>query len=249
MARAHGWRARIGFVLPANNNVLEPELYAVAPAGVAFHTSRLLLGRTLLTAETLEAMERQTSRALAELAEAAVDAAVYACLSTSLVKGRDWDEAFAAGGGEAGLPRASVAAAVVAALRYLGAQRVAVASPYPPAVAALVAPYLATWDLDVLDQEHLPTADVRAVGALPVAAAYRLGRTVGRRAKEPDALAILATDFATLPVLQALENDLGYPVVSANQAALWWGLRAAGLRTPLPSLGRLLAQPDGQARC
>jgi maleate isomerase len=241
MARAYGWRARIGIVLPANNNVLEPELYSVAPPGVAIHASRLLLGSTEMRPETLHTMEQQADRALAELAETGVDTAVYACLSTSLVKGRAWDEAFAQRvQGHQAMPLATVAAAVVSALGYLGAGRIAVASPYPPAIAAKVAAYFESWDLTVVEQAHLPTADVRSVGDLPASAAYQLGRAVARADCRPRALAILATDFATFPVLQALEDDLGCPVVSANQAALWWALRAAGVQAAVSGLGRLL---------
>jgi maleate isomerase len=41
-------------------------------------------------------------------------------------------------------------------------------------------------------------------------------------------------------ILDALEQDLGRPVVSANQASLWHCLRAAGVRTAVEGYGSLM---------
>ena len=37
----YGWRARIGLIYLASSTVMEPELYAMAPAGVSIHTGSL----------------------------------------------------------------------------------------------------------------------------------------------------------------------------------------------------------------
>ncbi|MBI4494647.1 MAG: maleate cis-trans isomerase [Chloroflexi bacterium] len=238
----YGWRVRVGLVMPANNNVMEPELYRVAPEGVSFHGSRMLLGSSLMAPETLHAMARNAERALRELVETNVDVAVYACVSTSVVKGRSWDQDFCEQL-QAVAPSVklqSAATAIVEALRHLGAQRVALATPYPPSVAELVPAYFESWGLTVADQANLATGDVRAVCEHPPIAAYRLARQLDVR--QADAVAILATDFRTFEIIQTLEEDLGCPVVSTNQAILWWALRAGGMGGGVPGLGRLLRQ-------
>jgi maleate cis-trans isomerase len=40
-------------------------------------------------------------------------------------------------------------------------------------------------------------------------------------------------------MLQALEDDLGKPVISAASAMMWHALRVAGVRSPLQGYGRL----------
>ena len=55
-----------------------------------------------------------------------------------------------------------------------------------------------------------------------------------------DGLFLACTDMVSLPVIDALEADLGVPVVSSNQAQLWTTLRAAGVRTTIVGWGRLL---------
>lgn len=38
----YGYRAKIGLVIPSNNTVIEPELWAMHPAGVSVHGNRIL---------------------------------------------------------------------------------------------------------------------------------------------------------------------------------------------------------------
>ena len=41
----YGWRSQIGFIVPSNNTVIEPELYHVVPDGVSFHFTKIIFGR------------------------------------------------------------------------------------------------------------------------------------------------------------------------------------------------------------
>jgi maleate isomerase len=49
--------------------------------------------------------------------------------------------------------------------------------------------------------------------------------------------------FRAVGVIQALEEDLGVPVLTANQVLCWHLLRLAGTRAPVVGYGRLFAQP------
>jgi maleate cis-trans isomerase len=51
---------------------------------------------------------------------------------------------------------------------------------------------------------------------------------------------LTGTGMPTLPVLEALEHDLGKPVISSASAMMWHVLRSAGVREPIPGYGRLL---------
>ena len=37
----YGWRAQIGFIVPSNNTVIEPELYNAVPEGVSYHFTKV----------------------------------------------------------------------------------------------------------------------------------------------------------------------------------------------------------------
>ena len=58
--------------------------------------------------------------------------------------------------------------------------------------------------------------------------------------QEADGVLIAGTGFRCVGILDALEQDLRRPVVSANQASLWHCLRLSGVRTPVSGYGNLL---------
>jgi maleate cis-trans isomerase len=231
-----GWRARLGAVMPSNNTVLEPEFWNLRPDGVTLHAARVLSYGP--TAEGITRMEQAAMRACEELKAGVLDALSYACLATSLVKGPDWSASFL---GEVkarfGLPSCTAAGATVAALRAVGARRVAFATPYPEHIHALVQPYMEASGLAVAAMANTRFADSIEVCKAPPGVAYRLARQADVAAAE--AVCIVATDFQTLPIIAALEADLGKPVITTNQAVLWMLLGLSGAGWKPGGLGRL----------
>ena len=59
---------------------------------------------------------------------------------------------------------------------------------------------------------------------------------------EADGVLIAGTGFRCVGILDALEQDLRRPVVSANQASLWQCLRLSGVHTPIRGYGNLLCR-------
>lgn len=225
-----GWRRRLGLLVPANNGVIEPELAAWLPEGAALHATRMIVEGPFEPA-ALQRMERQAERGLAELELTRVDAIAYACLATSLVKGAAWDAAFAR---RSPLPAFTAATATVEALSAVGARRIALVSPYPASIQALVEPYFRARGFQVTAASSLDAGDYEAVTRIPPWELYRVARGLDLGAA--DALCVLATDLQTLAVIETLEADLGVPVVTSNQAILWKGLRGIATRGP----GRLM---------
>ena len=70
---------------------------------------------------------------------------------------------------------------------------------------------------------------------------------MAKRADTPqaEALFISCTGLRTIDILQQLEQHLGKPVVSANQATMWHALRITGVDARMEGLGQLyeLATP------
>jgi maleate cis-trans isomerase len=64
----------------------------------------------------------------------------------------------------------------------------------------------------------------------------------------PNAQAVFlsGTGMPTVKILQALEQDLGKPALSANSAMMWYALRRAGVRHSVSGYGRLLQIHDHQ---
>jgi maleate isomerase len=61
------------------------------------------------------------------------------------------------------------------------------------------------------------------------------------KSSDAEAVYIACTGLRSLEILTALEEDLGKPVLSANQVTMWHAQQLAGLNPRLPQLGSLFA--------
>jgi maleate isomerase len=55
-----------------------------------------------------------------------------------------------------------------------------------------------------------------------------------------DGVLIAGTGFRCVAILDALEQNLKRPVISANQVSLWHCLRMSGVHAPIAGYGSLL---------
>jgi maleate isomerase len=147
---------RIGLVVPSSNVTVETEIPALlarhSSARFSFHSSRMRMHT--VSPEQLRAMNAQRERCVDELADARVDALLYACLVAIMAQGpgehRRAEDAVAAQLVQAGqFARAgqravvlSSAGALLQALAALGATRIALVTPYLRPLAQQVVDYI-----------------------------------------------------------------------------------------------------------
>ena len=239
MYSAYGWKARIGLIVPSTNAVNEPEFWRMAPEGVSILTARaMLLGAA--SESSYQAMAKAVDFAAEQLATAEVDIIAYGCTSGSFICPlpelvHDMHE-------RTGVPALAAAGAVVAALRALGARKVALATPYVDFVNQREIAFLKEYGFEVtsllgLDMGHTQE-ERRAMSRVPPEALYRLGCAVDR--PDADVVFLSCTNLASLGVIAQLERDLGKPVISSNQACFWACLRRLAINTPIKGYGTLL---------
>jgi arylmalonate decarboxylase len=75
---------------------------------------------------------------------------------------------------------------------------------------------------------------------VPPESLYRLARYIDR--KEVDTIFISCTNLATVKMIAAIEEEIGKPVITSNQATFWRALRMAGIPDKIEGFGRLLAE-------
>jgi maleate cis-trans isomerase len=234
----YGSRAKLGLILPSMNSTLDPELARICPAGVSWHTTRLLLlGQA--TPESFDAMAAHAPRAAEELAAAEVDVVAYCCASGSA--GGVGSGVVATIERICGVPAFTAMDAAVRALRTLGVRRIALVTPYIPAVNELERAYLHDQGFEVvamagMDLGHTQ-AERRAISHQPPARTRQLAHSTD--VPEAQAVFLSCANLATLEIVDLLERELGKPVVTTNQAILWAALRTAGVRDSLSGWGRL----------
>lgn len=229
-------RLRIGMILASRNTVAEPDAYAMLPAGVTMHTTRLHLVEPDPVA--MKKMTEDSEQAAALLASAEVGLIVFHCTAASTIDadmGRKVAERIERG---TGVPATATSEALVAALRTLKARKIVMLSPYPQAVNDAEVAFFAHHGIEVIREAgFLPPKGEGSPSAEPEEW-YR--RTLAMRMPEADAYFLSCTNIRAVGAIDALERDLRKPVISSNQAMIWHCLRKGGVKDSVPGFGRLL---------
>ncbi|MFQ5913641.1 MAG: hypothetical protein ACE5JS_10695 [Nitrospinota bacterium] len=240
--REHGYRAKIGLIVPANNTVIEPEFWKMAPAGVAFSATRLPV-EGKITDETFRRMEEESDRAMRELMTARVKALAFCDMGIALVMEEGWGERRVARIRElAGLPATTGALSMLDALKALNVGRVAVATPYPESLHRRAGEFFDRLGHPCVADANLPISDPAEVGKVPPSRVYELIKRAAH--PEAEALLLLATDIRSIEVLQALEDELDKPVLSTNSCLMWKALMLSGADAAVEGYGRLLSRKE-----
>jgi maleate isomerase len=238
-----GWRARIGFLVPPGNPTVEPEMTQLAPPGVSVHFTRMSASGPVGTHTGQDERNRAQIASLDEatrlLAMVSPRAIVLAHTATSYSLGQQAEAALIARLEAASGTRFVTAfGGVVQALRFLDVQRIAYATPYDQALTDQGRAHLIAHGFDVVGMARLD--GVRNIYEETPARAYAVGKQADR--PEAEAVFLSGTGMPTISIIQALEDDLGKPVISAASAMMWAALRAAGVSTQQPGYGRLFAR-------
>ncbi|MBM7279508.1 aspartate/glutamate racemase family protein [Gordonia rubripertincta] len=243
---------RIGMIVPSSNTTMETEIPAmlrareeIRPERFTFHSSRMRMKK--VTPEELTAMDNDSLRCAAELADARVDVMAYACLVAIMSQGLRYHataepKLAQVAKDESGedIPVLSSAGALTEALTHLGVKKIAVVTPYMKPLTATVCDYIAHEGFTVVDSLSLEVADNLEVGRLNPQNLIEHVTKVDT--SDADALVLSAcVQMPSLPVLDTVQQQFDIPVLSASAATTWRILNRLGLDPVVPRAGALLA--------
>ncbi len=235
----YGWRLRIGLIVPSSNTTMESEFWKMIPEGVSIHTARMNL--TEVTEEALIKMEAYAKDAAGRLADAEVDIIVYGCTTGSLVKGKGYDKYISQELEEySGIKTVTTSTAVLEALKELRISKVAVVTPYIEDVNAKEKQFLEDNGIEVVRISGLGIVRNTEIGRQEPWVAYNLAKNV--YTPNADGIFISCTNFRTIEIIDILETDLGIPVITSNQASMWFVLKNAGVREDYRKYGTLMRE-------
>jgi maleate isomerase len=237
-------RARIGLIIPSVNRMTEPQFNHYAPEGLGIHVAR---GRVAgEPVRTVAELTEEIAHAAGTLADAHPDLIVFHCTHTSMKEGA---------GGEAriinliekttGIDALSTSSLVNEALRALGLKKLVVLSPYQ-SNASIIA-YLAAAGFTVVNDVALNCATAAEFETITPRRWVELAKENDR--PEADGIFLSCTNTTQIEAVDAIEQELGKPVVNSNQAVLWGCLKRLkgklGDRFTTPTqLGRLMHDLD-----
>lgn len=255
-----GWRARIGLFIVGNEAVPEAEWWAMAPPDVSIHAARVTARAPWAswnTDRTAVALEDDLARGARQFAAMRLSAVTVGHSSSSILGGPGWDDAVVAQLAAILPPETNITTNgldSLAALRHIAATRPFLVLPpwfNDTICAAAVAYYIAHGITPAGHVRYDPGPGWRDI---PPADLYPRGMGFAQQIEplyaqiraacpsDADAVLIAGTGFRCVGILDALEQDLARPVLSANQVSLWNCLRLAGVRSPMNGYGSLLAR-------
>lgn len=245
MTQSRG-RARIGLLVPFTNSNLEPDMALLCPQGASLHAARLggYDEDEIPDADQMHGLgASDLDEPLRLLMGVRPDVVIYGCTSATLTHGPVFDRDLANRIKQiSGAATVTAAGSIVHALRHLNIARIGFASPYVPGINDMAVEYLSQMGVDAVARAEIDeTLDNQGQGALSPDAVLALGQ----RADHADAEAIVlsCTDMRSVEIIDRLEDKIGKPVITSNQAMMFETLQFLGIDAPMPGFGQLLSMP------
>jgi maleate isomerase len=241
---SYGWRGRIGVITPAVSKgvLIELEFNQLKPVGTDMIVENVYLGPKL-TEEALVAMGKDMVGAAERLKNRGADVLLYGCTTGSLVKGMGYDKQLVEQMKEAtGLPSATMAGAVVEALKTLKLKKIVLVTPYPEQITEKEIAFFK--ENGIVTISHITDNYAKGVPSEFASASPGLFYRLAKQAfvKDADGVFLSCGNIRTIEIIDYIEKDLGVPVVSSIQASIWKALRMAGINEKIEGYGRLLKE-------
>jgi len=237
-----GLTTRIGMISP-DDGVNDDEYYNYLPPGVTLLWNRYRTPRRNdpISVEMVGSYGdlRVVEEAAKTLRITRPEVVVFCCNSCGFVHGQAGDQRICQAVAKAAQSQAvSITASQLKAIEALGVSRLAVAAPYPVEVTALLVALLQQAGYAVVQERSLGLETEWQIGNSDP----RVWQDLAISVDHPGAECVLLAcgGIRTAPILDALERDLGKPVVSAPAATMWHALRTAGVSEPVHGYGVLL---------
>lgn len=255
-----GWRGKVGFISPPSMSLDPTEFMKVAPPGFrVVQTMTYVPGFASAgssSKDNIAAATEQLEGCSITLQQAGVD--VIAQSGTPF--------AFARGGYAAGvalqnhleeitgIPVAMMGMSVVNALKHAGIGSVAAACTYyDDTIVEGYTRFLEDAGIKVYGMENwvgqglIPSQqEVRRLThplhtRLTIGLVYKAARIVARNNPDAECIVLSGGAISTMDILQALEEDLGKPVISSMSALCWEILHRLDVHAPIAGYGSVLA--------
>lgn len=225
-------KALIGVMTPAMNSVVQPELELLRPAGVTNQMQRFRLGGSAISED------------LPDQAAMLMDCnPKVVAIGLTTDAGPGGVEKLAARTAEVeqalGIPVCNASEADHAALRALGAKRIAVATPFNAEVNRVVQANQEAAGFEVVAIDGTAAPSLPEICETPLDDIRALFR--GLAESDCDAILQVGTALPVVALLDSLERDLGKTIVACNAAVYWQALRRIGIADRIEGYGRLLS--------
>ncbi|CDX18223.1 Ectoine utilization protein EutA [Mesorhizobium sp. SOD10] len=235
---------RVGLIALATDHTSEVDFRRmVASERIGVYVARIPYANPT-TPENLRKMQPSLSAGAALiLPDEMLDAVCYSCTSASVVIG-DAEIEQAIHAAKPGVPVITPPMAGVRGLNAFGVKRISILTPYTVETSRPMAAYFAAHGFDIQSFSCLGFEDDREMARIAPASLIELARKVMH--PQADALFVSCTALRAALAVPGMEEAIGRPVVTSNQASAWNCLRLCGDDAARPEFGRLWTKPLAQ---
>jgi maleate isomerase len=217
---------RIGLIIPSSNRMVEQEMVRHVPPGVTAHVARLRM--TGAHRVGIDELLPRVVDAAATLVDARCDVVAFHCTANSTAEGKKGDDKLVAALHRAGASRATTtASAIRAAFDALSSRRVVLITPYSQETTDHEAEFLQAAGYEVLAARGFALKGSDEYCATP--AQFWRDRAIEAARPDADCYLLSCANISTFPVIEDIEQKLGRPVISSNQAVVFDALRLLGM--------------------
>lgn len=249
MLQADTWKFTIGWVYPGAIDRVLGEFYTMTPQDVNVVLYTKLWALQMVHGGKFDpaAFGQQRSEILSSVLELLqYQDADFIAVSGDLIQsamGPVWDAELRDEISQvAQRPATTAMTAVSDALRALGAESVAVASPFRDDQNEHIRAYLEAAGFRVASLVGVHTTSIRDIASLPPTTPLEVAKRAFEAAEAPEAL------YLSCPVwrgvsqsIERLEDELGIPVVTMYSPILWKALITVGYQAEITGFGKLLS--------
>ena len=241
-----GYRANLAVLVPSTNTVVEAEYVRMAPPGVTVHAGRMYVGRPQLhsdasTSELLEDVRNGLPAALRDVMTLEPDALLLGMSAPAFYGGLEGCVAYENGirdlaGGS--IPMTSGPRAILRALERIGADRIAVLSPYQPVNDKEVIGFFEEQGIGLTKYHGLRSSTATGIAKTPPGLVRGILRELA--ASGPDAIVQVGTNLPMVELADEAERWLDMPILAINAVTLWSALRDLGINDSIDGFGSIL---------
>lgn len=230
-------KKRIALVALATDHTSERDFARICdPDQVGVYTNRIEFENPTTKETLLKTGPRLTAAAAQILPGEEVDVVAYGCTAASIVLGNDAVSGHLSAA-KPGTPCVTPSSAAFDAFAALGVSRVSLLTPYSPEVTDEMAQYFASHGPAVANAACFGLTDDREMARISEDSIIEAALTACD--EDAEALFLSCTALRAATCVERIEQRLGKPVVSSNQAMVWRCLRLAGITDKVPGYGRL----------
>ena len=229
-------RAKLGFILMSTDLAAESDFFDMAPNDVAIHITRLKTDDHTTNETLSKHIEFMADAASRIQPDTKPDVISYSCTSGSIVIGEEKIKEEIKKGAPYAIPMTLVTG-VVDALEELKVKNLVVGTPYLDEINTKEAEFLINKGFSVLNIQGLNLTKGIEFGT--VTPEYWIKFALEINEEAADAIFLSCGGIRSTEVIDRIEQKVGKPVITSNQAQMWSCLRRAGVDDKILGFGEL----------